>query len=979
MKNSTKALLMIAACGGAVSVANAQAPYVVNLYGATLLQNLLQAPQVANDFIDVDGDTVRTPAFDPLIDLLPTTAQGAGYLPGNYYIVQYRAVGSVSGVQELVDWGGKGAGGEFTPNSANSTLPSMSSALTNPAFVNAQQFLGSGGLPSGAVSWIHTTANPGAAPFRAITSGVNKYRAAAWQGGNVNPGANTGMQNTAAPVDVPTLWTIQAGTAGDALASRSPGQVGYGTNPRTNVNRTGGSSGAGGSNALVNLGASPLNLYTGVPSQANDNTIFDTQIAWAPIAPIANFGVGISQITFTDLQHLALTGRTSTGENIHFINRDVGSGTHNAFMNSIGVDPSWGIGEYVGNVNNSAATDTPGPSWLPSNKNGTGNVRETVRYHRLTIGYVGGDSWRTSEAPFCDILSVSKNLNGRTGDFIRPRSNGGSEAGNTILDNGLRGEIDPSTGVARTVDGWQIGGKAIFATIGNPLLAPAADGGYGWSGLTPAEITAENALRAQFPVAANMDNNSSAEFLNNITRSINAFNANPTNPINLFSPGEFAATLLIPLTATDYLQGNDGVTFGLNSGRVQFTQDNIRGTVVYSQARYQAFGTSGNGAAGAAGNVGQAPRRVTGQTYSDGTTGAATTFTLQDGTTVGYGAALSGALSLNRVMGDFNNDGLRNLNDAAGLIAAWTDRNDGATVTWNAGSKASIEILGDFSGDGNFGRVGANADRMDVRYWADGLAIDPATGKLDRKAGFTAVDTAFGGNFFGTVLATGKPYAAGDARGDVANSVTGTTRGWLPIGADGNDGVAAATDNRIDAVDLDYVRTQILSATDTNIDWATETAEAARADLSADINGDLVINCADLDELLTVVLGTVAGDVNLDGVRDAADVAIVTANLGTNGGWAQGNINCDGVINQADLDLANGIVACDSIDFNQNGVFPEDQDVVDFFDVLAGGNPTTCDAVLGCQDIDFNNNGVFPEDQDVVDFFNVLAGGTCPQ
>ena len=31
-----------------------------------------------------------------------------------------------------------------------------------------------------------------------------------------------------------------------------------------------------------------------------------------------------------------------------------------------------------------------------------------------------------------------------------------------------------------------------------------------------------------------------------------------------------------------------------------------------------------------------------------------------------------------------------------------------------------------------------------------------------------------------------------------------------------------------------------------------------------------------------------------------------------------------------------------------------------------------------CNDIDFNNNGVFPEDQDVIDFFNVLAGGTCP-
>ena len=70
-------------------------------------------------------------------------------------------------------------------------------------------------------------------------------------------------------------------------------------------------------------------------------------------------------------------------------------------------------------------------------------------------------------------------------------------------------------------------------------------------------------------------------------------------------------------------------------------------------------------------------------------------------------------------------------------------------------------------------------------------------------------------------------------------------------------------------------------------------------------------------------------------------------------------------------------IGCDDIDFNNNGVFPEDQDVVDFFTVLAGGTPTTCDPVQGCNDIDFNNNTVFPEDQDVVDFFNVLAGGQC--
>ncbi len=62
---------------------------------------------------------------------------------------------------------------------------------------------------------------------------------------------------------------------------------------------------------------------------------------------------------------------------------------------------------------------------------------------------------------------------------------------------------------------------------------------------------------------------------------------------------------------------------------------------------------------------------------------------------------------------------------------------------------------------------------------------------------------------------------------------------------------------------------------------------------------------------------------------------------------------------------------CDSIDFNRNNVYPEDQDVIDFFSVLAGADCATC------RDIDFNNNGVFPEDQDVIDFFNTLAGGLC--
>ncbi len=76
------------------------------------------------------------------------------------------------------------------------------------------------------------------------------------------------------------------------------------------------------------------------------------------------------------------------------------------------------------------------------------------------------------------------------------------------------------------------------------------------------------------------------------------------------------------------------------------------------------------------------------------------------------------------------------------------------------------------------------------------------------------------------------------------------------------------------------------------------------------------------------------------------------------------------------ISLVGGDV-CDSIDFNRNDVFPEDQDIIDFFSVLAGGLCPYAPPVGQVCDIDFNNNDVFPEDADVIDFFTVLAGGDC--
>jgi hypothetical protein len=65
--------------------------------------------------------------------------------------------------------------------------------------------------------------------------------------------------------------------------------------------------------------------------------------------------------------------------------------------------------------------------------------------------------------------------------------------------------------------------------------------------------------------------------------------------------------------------------------------------------------------------------------------------------------------------------------------------------------------------------------------------------------------------------------------------------------------------------------------------------------------------------------------------------------------------------------------ACNSIDFNGDGLFPTDEDLVDFFAVYAGG---TC-STSSCGTIDFNNDGLFPDDGDILAFLQVFAGGEC--
>ena len=64
---------------------------------------------------------------------------------------------------------------------------------------------------------------------------------------------------------------------------------------------------------------------------------------------------------------------------------------------------------------------------------------------------------------------------------------------------------------------------------------------------------------------------------------------------------------------------------------------------------------------------------------------------------------------------------------------------------------------------------------------------------------------------------------------------------------------------------------------------------------------------------------------------------------------------------------------CDPIDYNNDGLFPDNQDLIDFLSVFSGG---PCPTVT-CNDIDFNNDGLFPDNADIEAMFAVFGGGAC--
>jgi hypothetical protein len=846
MTHNVRIAMLVAASGGIVGTASAQLldGQMVTGSGATLQEQYFRTAANTNDFIDADGDGVAGSLGSLFPDQLAPVSgvtQAPPYAANVEMLFQYRVTGSGNGIAEFDKFASifdqnpdaTDDNGDGNPNNDLGNFNRADAIIWNR---NNLRTSGSPTLPS----WANS-AHRGAAP--AIANGLNSYRSALLNLGNTQNGFTVDF----AASDVPVAWFAIA--SGTPSPINNPTFPGYGSNPRLAVD-------AAGNNTTWNNLLRPLSVLNTNVASPNANTVYEFALAQTPVAAMVNYGVGIQQIFMSDLRHLSATGRRLTGENLMKVTRDSGSGTRNAFMNAIGIDPSFGVGENIGVQTNSSANDRLGPAFQPSNKGGSSRVEGTVINHRLAIGHTGvergvPDAFSNSDwlvTGRADVLAVISDIKG------------GTTAARPTAANVLNGGAN----------GYNVTGPATISVRGNPRNAPASLGGWGWD---PSEI-GPSPFSGPAPANPGL-----SAYMNNLLRSLDGFITVPAAPENDFMPAEQLARLfpldpspnfvseINPSTPTQPIPLVSNPNFNINLNQFQLNDPSNE----LNNASLATFNTT---------IFGRVPTRTSGINYTDNNGVANNFYRLNNGGTIAYDAVLNTVW--NRISGDFNNDGVRNASDTAGLIAAWRFRNGGPA--WQPGTDASPEILGDFDGDGNF-------TAADVRYWADGLVlknngldilpvqrqpngtfvigngVPEAT--LDRKEGYTLVDNAFGGNFFGTTLATGA-YDNGDSRGDVAGLTTRTTRGYRPIG---HDGV-------VNAADIQYVITNQGSWQDLTV--------AVNIDLSADMNADLVVDCDDVTEIVVEVLDSQLGDVNLDGVRDAADLAIV-------------NLTGDGQVDSGDL------------------------------------------------------------------------------
>ncbi len=657
--------------------------------------------------------------------------------------------------------------------------------------------------------------------------------------------------------DVVGSWAVRAGQEENGGWNREPTADGYGWNDIP--------SSSGFISRLQSLGRDCdgngeeevfLNTNTGNP---DDQTMYGLSVAWVPIVPIANRGAALRDLRMTEFQHVMVAGRMPSGENLVGVTRDVGSGTRNGEMNTAGIDPAWGRGDNIGPRFDDGNLANLGPFHQPTNGGGSSNVEDVAKNRRLALGYTGlaGGSRAGKDAldGKYEILNMMNDHVGGT-RYVRPEVRDDNDPNfSPILNNG-----DPDTG-------WRLGGTGTFSMVGD-----------------------FRATDDQLPEY--MENQAAADYFRNLECSVLNFEAGFDRDEVNNMPGQYLALTFFLLAGMDYLPLDESpTTFVPNADLNQDLQDYMR----LNNNLEIGQDTPAYGSRNIAGFV---PKRVANPDFNgdgapDGYSDGSMNGNYYNPQTGVYDVSSSFRLNeRNQISGDFNNDKSRNVNDVAGLMQAINNpRAYQAGVDFGgnrenmpfSGDYVSVEIIGDFNGDGNF-------DGKDVRYFADGLAMQ--NGSLNRKEGFTRVDHEWNtlngdNNYFDTTLATGVDYVPGASRADIAGG-SDPIPGAYPNGSDG----------AVDCLDIDYVYANFG-------DWSN-LDQAVLMDLSADVTGDLIVDQLDADDIVQTILCSEYGDADLDGDVDADDLATVNANLGQSGlGWCGGDFDGDGAVDADDVAIVN--------------------------------------------------------------------------
>lgn len=871
----------------------------VSISGATLMAPFFQSPASTNDWIDANGNGCTGTLCTPTPEQLAPIFDGITAPEIVFFEVQYRGVGSVNGLREFTAW--------HLCNLFNKSVPSEIGLL------NGYQWAAGG---------VKTGGNPAAGcDYLLADPDGDGWVLAGADGITTNdPGTLSALNGIdIAILDVPSSWAVRE--SGSPTWSLNPTEPGYGGNPAPSADAPTyfsklptlcrdcpNGSGALGLDCdpLVNPDCICLNTAIRTP---DSNTVFDNEVSWVPIVPIANRGVGRSGFSISEYQHLFVTGRLPNGENLVVATRSIGSGTRNGIMNTMGIDPSYGMGDNVSAEWTSTSQGYVGPNHKTSNAASSSNIEESVKQSRLAIGYSGlagqGRAAEDAQNGLYEILDVTFD-----------------DAGGTIP---VRPTIEAALVNCDPNTGFRLGGFATLVTRGS--------------------IDQEDPSAPEY-----MSNQVARIYVSNIYAAINDYKGEPL-PANQsdWSPGHYLIANFTLREGMDCIpSAEDPTVFVPNINFNPSIQETSLASTLTVTPNY-----------GSVNPAGLVPRRVTaGQPYADETaagvnnafegavkysyklsSGALATFGLDaanpsqdnDGDGIPCGLDPNESCTLadrrlsarNSVTGDFNNDGARNAEDISAMMqAAFAPLDFELDIVPSGGwggdlgqmpeDVVIVHVLGDFDGNGQF-------DVKDVRYFADGLAIVPGTDSthLDRKAGFTAVDEAWyvltgnDNNFFNTVVKdpAGVPtgvYAPGDSRGDIAGNTA--QAGAAPTGANGV----------VDCADVLYVAANFGAFSD--LDQTVNLSGNKRLDLSADMDGNLVIDCADVAEVLAMMgvsnlqaCGAIAAcvpqcpaDLNQDGTVNGADLALILGNWSTDGGTTGADLDGSGNVDGTDLAIVLG-------------------------------------------------------------------------